>query len=219
MSRPRSGDDVPVEETGQRPTKAPRTSRAYLQVRQTLLDEKSTSWRIVLKCRNRKQHCDGPSAGDPLLFYQRCCQLGFSYSFAKTPIENESEAGAITIKKVDKLQKQWVESFGTSKEQRLLMVRRVLDHQKRIEDLELSLRGSRDRESAQHNDRPRDGRIIQIGISNGSVLSGHSQVLSWTGDLDLSVAVPYQSFYLIYFIDTLCSIGSSRWWTQSRMDW
>lgn len=58
------------------------------------------------------------------------------------------------------------------------MVRRVLDHQKRIEDLELSLRGSRDRESAQHNDRPRDGRIIQIGISNGSVLSGHSQVLS-----------------------------------------
>lgn len=79
---------MPIEETAQRPAKAPRTSRACLQ------------------CRNRKQRCDGPSAGDPLLPCQRCCQLGFTCSFTKTPTENESEAGAITIKKVDKLQKQ-----------------------------------------------------------------------------------------------------------------
>lgn len=61
----------------------------------------------------------------------------------------------------------------------------MLDHQKRIEDLERLLRGSRERKDAYHNDGLRDDQSIQNASNNGSVLGSHPPGQLRTGDLDL----------------------------------
>ncbi|TVY35694.1 putative transcriptional regulatory protein [Lachnellula subtilissima] len=113
--------------------------------------------RACNQCRNRKQKCDGQSHTEPLQPCQRCCQLGFTCSFTTTPLENEVENSAIAIKKVGKIQKQ------------------LLDHQKRIEDLEENLRAFKNADRTPENGdvNVRDTNPANGGfINSGNVFDG-----------------------------------------------
>ncbi|CZR61477.1 uncharacterized protein PAC_11373 [Phialocephala subalpina] len=84
--------------------------------------------RACIQCRMRKQRCDGPAEANPTLPCRRCCQLGATCSFTTTPPENEGEHGTLsnTVHKVSKIHKQ------------------VMDHQRRIQELEEALRELRE---------------------------------------------------------------------------
>lgn len=165
MNRKNSRDEEDPRD-GEPPSKTRRTTRACLQARKLYSYMKCfcLTDSFSRQCRNRKQRCDGPSAADATMPCRRCCQLDFTCSFTQSPQENEVETSSMTLKKVDRLQRQ------------------LVDHQKRIEDLELFIQGVKSGSgSATVDEAPMRNASISTPHINDSVVSQQSPEITERG--------------------------------------